>query len=294
MKIAVFGSRHQSGYEEYIVKLVEEMHIRNIQVIMADKLYSHFGDKALGNLAVEHVVAADEKCPSADFAFSIGGDGTFLRTAQWVAPSEIPIFGINTGHLGYLSDHRMEGNFNWLDLLLSGDYIVEQRQMLKVDVVSSGIADVIWPYALNEVAVLKKDTASMIEIEAYIDDVFLAQYKADGLIVSTPTGSTGYNLSVGGPILQPTAPVNVVSPVAAHSLSMRPLVVCNDSVVRLSTSSRVGSFLLSLDGRSLTLPEGVELIISKAPFVTNVVVRREHNFAETLRKKLYWGVQSGK
>lgn len=291
MKIAIYGSRHQTGYIDYIVELVAALHQRNVEVVMIDKLYNHILQNYSAPFSVDCVVAPGQKCPPADVAFSIGGDGTFLRTAQWVAPRQIPVFGINTGHLGYLADHRMEGDFDWIDTLLADGYRVEERAMLKVDIGETVSPDSdFWPYALNEVAVLKKDTASMIDIEAYVDNVFLAHYKADGLIVATPTGSTGYNLSVGGPILQPTAPVTVLSPVAAHSLSMRPLVVCSDSVVCLSTASRAGSFLLSLDGRSVTLPEGTRITVSRAPFVTRILVRPDHNFADTLRNKLHWGV----
>lgn len=294
MKIAIYGSRHQTGYIDYIVDLVNALHQRNVEIVMISKLYDHILKNYSGCFEVDHVVGSEQTCPQADVAFSIGGDGTFLRTAQWVAPRQIPVFGINTGHLGYLADHRMECDFEWLDQLLSGNYRIEERAMLKVDAVGSDGVAGCWPYALNEVAVLKKDTASMIDIEAYVDDVFLAHYKADGLIVATPTGSTGYNLSVGGPILQPMAPVNVLSPVAAHSLSMRPLVICNDSVVRLKTTSRAGSFLLSVDGRSTTLLEGRELIVSRAPFVTKILVKSDHNFADTLRNKLYWGVMNAR
>lgn len=294
MKIAIYGSRHQTGYIDYIVELVAALHQRGVEVVMISKLYNHILHNYSRRFEVDYVVGSERNCPQADIVFSIGGDGTFLRTAQWVAPRQIPIFGINTGHLGYLSDHRMEGDFEWLDVLLSGGFRIEERTMLKVEVVESDGNIGGWPYALNEVAVLKKDTASMIDIEAYVDDVFLAHYRADGLIVATPTGSTGYNLSVGGPILQPTAPVNVISPVAAHSLNMRPLVICNDSVVRLKTTSRAGSFLLSVDGRSDTLAEGNEIIVSRAPFATKILVRMNHNFADTLRNKLYWGVLNGK
>ncbi len=294
MRIAIYGSRHQAGYINYIIRLVEALRRRGAKVVMAEKLFCHITNEISASFSVNEVVAADQKCPDADMAFSIGGDGTFLRTAQWAAPHEIPILGINTGHLGYLADHRLEADFEWLDLLFAGGFDVQSRSMIRVSGLSDEILDSFWPYALNEIAVLKKDTASMIDVEAYVDDDFLAHYKADGLIVATPTGSTGYNLSVGGPILQPTAPVNVLSPVAAHSLSMRPLVLGATSVVRMRVSSRAGSFLLSVDGRSLSLSELQDVIVSPAPFVTKVLIRPDRNFAETLRKKLYWGVLNGR
>ena len=290
MKIAIYGSRHQSGYIGYIADLVGELHKRGIEVLMAEKLFVHMAQNLPSAPEVDSVVGNSQISQYADLAFSIGGDGTFLRTAQWVAPYEIPVFGINTGHLGYLSDHRMARDFNWIDSLIAGDYSVEPRTMLKVESPTLRSENGFWPHALNEVAVLKKDTASMIDIEAYVDGVFLANYRADGLIVATPTGSTGYNLSVGGPILQPTAPVNVISPIAAHSLSMRPLVISNDAEVQLVTTSRAGSFRLTHEGRSLSINEVEPIVISPSFVTTKIVIRPEHNFADTLRQKLYWGV----
>lgn len=158
-----------------------------------------------------------------------------------------------------------------------------------IEVTSPDIKIDCWPYALNEVAILKQDTASMITMKASVDGAGLADYRADGLIISTPTGSTGYNLSVGGPIVAPQAPVWIISPVAAHSLTMRPLVVSDDSVVSVNTRSRTSSYRVSLDGRSVTLPVSTTIIMKRAPFVTKVVQRLDHRFVDTLRSKLLWG-----
>ena len=293
MKIAIYGSRHQSRYLNEIVALINALRSHGVETVMARKLYDYLCESLQSAPAgVGEVVddGADARF-DADMAMSIGGDGTFLRTAQWVGRKEIPVLGINTGHLGYLADHRMDACQEWMRPLLEGCYEVESRTMIETELEGEGVTTPPgwWPYALNEAAVLKKDTASMIDIEAYINGTYLAHYRADGLIMATPTGSTGYNLSVGGPILDPSTRVWVLSPIAAHSLSMRPLVVDNSACFSLSTLSRARSYRLSLDGRSMSLPVGSTVYMRRAPFVTRVVMHPGHNFADTLRDKLHWG-----
>ena len=220
----------------------------------------------------------------ADLALSLGGDGTFLRTAQWVGDAGIPILGINAGHLGYLADMTPE-EFLQSDL---SDTKVEERAMLHVTS-EQNLPRGLWPYALNDVAILKTDTSSMITVDAHIDAMPLTSYRADGLILATPTGSTGYNLSVGGPIVQPNVPAIILSPVAPHSLTMRPLVVSSSSVIDLQVHSRSEVYLLSLDGRSVQLPVATRVRVVTAPFKIKVMQRADHHFAGTLRSKLLWG-----
>lgn len=222
----------------------------------------------------------------AEIALSIGGDGTFLRTAQWVAPYEVPILGINAGHLGYLAGFTPE-SFLASDLK---DVAIERRMMLRVDC-SAELPDDFVPYAINEVALLRKDTASMISIRASLNSNELTTYRGDGLIVSTPTGSTGYNMSVGGPIIEPTAPVIVISPVAPHALTMRPLVVGAGPTtnIHLAADSRADGCLLSLDSRIVSIPVKSRVDVSRAPFPLLLVQGRDSNFISTLRSKLLWG-----
>lgn len=218
-------------------------------------------------------------------AISIGGDGTFLNTARWIGSRQIPILGINTGHLGYLAACSMEDAIGYVPAIVKGDYIVEDRAMLWVRS-QNHVID--WPYALNEVAILKKDTSSMLNVKTTINGQPLAVYRADGLIVSTPTGSTGYNLSVGGPILQPSTPALVIVPIAPHSLTMRPVVIDDRSTITTTTDTRADSYLLSLDGRSTPLPVDSSLTIHRAPFVTKVVhLTRDYTFVDTLHTKLH-------
>lgn len=220
----------------------------------------------------------------AELALSLGGDGTFLRTAQWAAPFDVPILGVNAGHLGYLADFTPE---TFLGSQLD-DVVIEPRMMLKVEC-SAQLPDDFIPYAVNEVALLRRDTASMISVHARLNSHELTTYRGDGLIVSTPTGSTGYNLSVGGPIIEPTAPVMVISPVAPHALTMRPLVVDASSKIYMTADSRADGCLLSLDSRVLPVPIDSRVAVSRTDFPLKVVHRHDYGFVSTLRSKLLWG-----
>lgn len=286
MRIAVFGNRYQEAHIKELSALFNLLSHHNVWVEMEESFYSYLCSVLDNKPEINDLITGDDF--NAAIALSIGGDGTFLRTAQRVGKKEIPILGINTGHLGYLTDMTLDEVNLKLRHLLDGNYKVESRTM--IEVTSPDTTLNLWQYALNEVAILKEDTSSMIEMEATIDDSHLATYLADGLIVSTPTGSTGYNLSVGGPIVAPSAPVWAISPVAAHSLTMRPLIVSDSSVISVMTSSRSDTYRLSLDGRSQTLPVGTTLEMRRAPFVTRVIQRVDHRFTDTLRSKLLWGI----
>lgn len=228
-----------------------------------------------------------EKLPSAGFVISLGGDGTFLHAAAWSAHSRLPILGINTGHLGYLTAYTLDNALSLADDMAAGRIIVEPRSLLELH--CSGIPSEIWPYALNDIAVLKADTSSMIDINVNVNSLYLTDYLADGLLVSTPTGSTGYNLSVGGPIVQPSVPCIVLSPVAPHTLTMRPLVVSDQAELELFPSGRAPICRISLDGRSFTIPCGSKICIRKADLSLGVMRRANQDFASTLRNKLSWG-----
>lgn len=254
-----------------------------VEIVMHRKIYDvlvHLMPKHLS--CVRKVVSTPDF--TADVAISIGGDGTFLRTAMWVGSKQIPILGVNAGHLGYLSGAGVDELPQVARELISGDFRCEKRSLLQV---TSPVVP-IWPYALNEAALTKEDTSSMVIAEAYINKDKLASYRSDGLIIATPTGSTAYNLSVGGPIVAPSAPVWVLSPIAAHSLGMRPLVVGDNSEIGVTVQGRAANFRLSLDGRACTLPIGTKVTLHKAPFGINVVVRPGHNFTKALREKLHW------
>lgn len=287
MRVAIYGNLYQEDYVDHLYEFLDALALSGIKVEMESAFYNYLSRLLPQQPQVDGVIVGRDF--DADMAISIGGDGTFLRTARWVGDKQIPILGINTGHLGYLADVTVDEMIMAVDDLKTGKYKVENRALIEVTSPRKE-AIVEWNYALNEVAVIKQDTSSMIAVEVKVNDVDLAVYKGDGLIVSTPTGSTGYNISVGGPIVEPTAPNWIVSPIAAHSLTMRPLVVSDSRELTITTTSRATNYRVSLDGRSVTLPVGTTIKLRKAPFVVKVVQRLRHNFGDTLRNKLLWGV----
>lgn len=223
----------------------------------------------------------------ADMAVSVGGDGTFLSTAAAVGAKGIPILGVNTGRLGFLADVQPDAIGTALDAVLRGDYAVEEHSVIAVE--KDGDPLRTYPFALNEVAVLKHDISALIEIATYIDGKLLTRYHADGLIVSTPTGSTGYSLSVGGPVIVPRSNTFCLSPVAPHSLTSRPVVVCDDVTVQLEVRSRSHNFLISIDGRSHSFADGTVVTLRRAPYAVKVVKVMHRDFFDTLREKMMWG-----
>jgi NAD+ kinase len=280
MKIAIYGSRRQAPFADSIKSLLRCLALSNAEIAMHPKLYDHLqGD--LG-MSLPGVSVADVFPRDASMVLSIGGDGTFLRTAAWVGNAQVPIAGINTGNLGYLSAVSIDQLSEFANDLLSGNYEVEERTL--IEVYSPEVRG--WHYALNEVVMSKDDSAAIISAQAYLNGKELTTYKADGLIVATPTGSTAYNLSVGGPILQPTAPVWVVSPIAAHSLGMRPLVISDSSLIEVRVTGRGHTFRLTLDGRSTTVPFDRVVKLRKARFSTLIVQLNGSQFQDVLRNKL--------
>lgn len=226
-----------------------------------------------------------------DFILSLGGDGTFLRAAAWTGASGIPVAGVNMGHLGYLAAFTPDELVALPRMLSENRYQLQRRSLLEVrfpDLVQ--LPEGFSPYALNEVSFLRSGSASMIDVMVEIDGHRLATYSGDGLIVSTSTGSTGYNLSVGGPIIQPGVEAWSISPIAPHALTMRPLVVSDRSILSVRTNCRTPSFRLSLDSRTISLPSKSRVEIRKAPFSVNVIQRQKRTFADALRDKLHWGI----
>lgn len=282
MLIAIYGSRRQTPHAPQLQTLLHALAVGGAGIAMHPKLYEHLNGE-LGMSLPGVTVADPYRSPAeADLALSIGGDGTFLRTAAWVAETGTPILGINTGNLGYLSALGIDEAVAHTDYILEGDYIVEPRTLLHVQ--ADGLRG--WPYALNEAVVAKEDSASMITASATVGGRALTDYRADGLIVSTPTGSTAYNLSAGGPIVQPSAPCWVITPICAHSLGMRPLVISDDMEISLTVTGRCKAFRLSLDGRSVALPQGTTVTMRRAGFRTNIVQLRCNEFPAVLRSKL--------
>ena len=280
MKIAIYGSRRQHSFGAEINRLLRQLVLAGHEVFLAPKLYTHLSELGLSLSGVN--CSCDTLPDGTSMAISIGGDGTFLRTAAWVGDREIPILGVNTGHLGYLAGVSLDELSENLDQYVCENPSTERRTLIEVQ--CEGVKG--WRYALNEVTIAKDESASMVSAMVYIDSRELAEYRADGLIVCTPTGSTAYNLSVGGPIVEPSAPVFVISPIAAHSLSLRPMVVNESSALSIVVGGRAHSFRLSVDGRSTSLPMGSRVELRRASFVTRIVRCPATDFPEPLRRKL--------
>ncbi|MDH6311034.1 NAD+ kinase [Dysgonomonas sp. PFB1-18] len=284
MKIAVFGSKHQK--KEQVEKLFSILLANNAEVYIQEKFYIYLRDTL--NLQYSNAKVIRNDHFNADLVISIGGDGTFLRTTSVIGKKNIPILGINAGRLGFLADVGEKDLEATFADIFSGNYRIEHRSQLHLTTEHKDYHG--FNYALNEIAILKQDSASMITVHTHIDGEFLTSYEADGLIIATPTGSTAYALSVGGPVMVPTAANFVIAAVAPHSLSNRPLVVPDSSIITLDIESRNNSFLISLDGRSNVFKTGTKLTISKADFSLNVIKRKENTFYNTLRNKLMWGI----
>lgn len=288
MRIAIFGNNHQHEHIGDLEKLFSALERNKVEIDVEGKFLDYISSRMSKLPPIKSIITSSDDI-SASIAISVGGDGTFLRTARKVALHDIPILGINTGHLGYLADVPVAEIDNVIDDVIKGEYFIEERSVIEV---ASEHLDVDFPYALNEVAILKQDTSSMIEMRTEINGIPLTTYLGDGLIVATPTGSTAYNLSVGGPIIEPASRSFAISPVAAHSLTMRPLVVNDDCTIHVATRSRASAYRLSLDGRSFAMPTGSCIEIRKAAFSVKVMQRVGHNFASTLRNKLMWGMNN--
>lgn len=282
MTIAIFGNTNKRSTMEKLEHILRFLDEHGATLLLSQEIRHEM------NLMDRFEPYDVEKEQKIDCAVSVGGDGTFLTTAALVGDRDIPILGINCGHLGFLSEATTDNVESVLQSLLDGEYSVEERSLLQVTTVGGG--HIMMPYALNEVAVMKQELSSMIAVEAHVNGEYLHTYKADGLVISTPTGSTAYNLSVGGPILSPKVHGIVISPVATHSLNVRPVVAPDDISVSLKIRSRSGSYLISVDGRSQTLHEDVELVISKAPYCVKLLKTGNRSFVETMRTKLSWGV----
>ena len=296
MKIALFGNLYNDKpeiFENQFYDICQKIRNHNIEIYLQAVFFNTLSAN-LKHKIKSFIHIYDSTIPKVDLAFSIGGDGTFLRTAAEIALHKIPILGINTGRLGFLADIKFEDLDETLDEIFNHNYRIEMRMLLQTKVFNASVVEgqvskKFDNYSLNEVAILKQDTSSMLTIHAFIDDEYLTSYQADGLVVATPTGSTAYSLSIGGPIMVPTAPNIILTAIAPHSLNSRPLVVDSNSIIRLKVESRSSNYLVSLDGESQTLNADTQLEISKADYFQPVVKRCGHTFFETLRNKLMWG-----
>ena len=289
LRFALFGNVHHPEKSAAIRRLLATLEHHGAQIAI-DQHYYDFLSALPDNPLQETHYSVFTELPPCDFAFSLGGDGTLLKTASRVRSRQVPIVGVNMGRMGFLADVGADEVETCVDALYHGDYTVDDRALIQVTTGSEHIEG--YDCALNDVAILKRDTASMISIRASIDGEHLATYQADGLIVSTPTGSTAYSLSNGGPIITPRTGVLLMTAVAPHSLNIRPIVIPDSANIELTVSSRSHTFLVAIDGRSQSLPEGATLHLHRAPYTAKIVKRSGSNYFSTLRQKLMWAADS--
>ncbi len=289
LRFAIFGNEYQTTKTDSIENLLSVLrHYR--ASIYIDNPFLDFLESE--EIDVEGVNRLADNELEVDFVISMGGDGTFLKAAAKVGQRDIPIIGVNIGRLGFLADIMPEEIEQAVSSIYNGEYKLEKHAVVEVEIDDLESGDTEHNFALNDIAILKRDTAAMVTIHASIDDEYLVTYQADGLVVSTPTGSTAYNLSNGGPIMVTSADILCLTPVAPHSLNIRPIVINGNSVVTLSVESRSHNFLVAVDGRSRTLSESSKVRIRKAPHNISIVKLKNKNFYTTLREKLMWGLDN--
>ena len=286
MTIAIFGSPYPEHFSKYIQHLIKKLETEHINLIIEEEFSIFLENNIRFNKSISTFNSYETLKNKADFLLSIGGDGTLLKAVTYVRESEIPIMGINTGRLGFISSISADQIDDAITDILKGNYKINERTLLQLSSDKNLFKEK--NFALNEVAVSKKDTSSMIRIDAYVDDEFLNTYWADGLVVSTPTGSTGYSLSCGGPIIVPGTNNIIITPNAPHNLNVRPIVIDDNSVVKLKIEDRDQLALVSLDSRSRAFDSETELIIKKANFKVRLVQPQNNSLIKTIRHKLMW------
>lgn len=288
MKAAIYGQSVQDHDVDCVFEFIKELKRHRGHAYIEALFFEFLQDKGLKEdfktFSLNHGLDG-----SFDMFVSFGGDGTMLRAATYVQDLDIPMVGVNTGRLGFLSTFKKEDVKKVVTEFVAGAYSIEERSLVEIcmdeDVQEFGELN----FALNEITVSRKDTTSMITVETYLNDEYLTSYWADGLIIATPTGSTGYSLSCGGPVIAPSAKSLVLTPIAPHNLNARPFVISDNTKIRLRVSGREDTHLVSLDSRIATIPNGKEIVIQKSAFSVKMIEYKSESFLKTLRNKLLWG-----
>ena len=288
MKVGIFGQSNNETTIKYVGQLVELCAQHHVSIAFEENFYNGF-DQLTDVNNFSTFSGYDDLDRDLDFFFSVGGDGTFLRSITFIRDLEIPVIGINTGRLGFLANIQKDSIASAFDKIINGQFIVQKRSLLGIKTENDDRELNQINFALNEITVTRKNTASMIKVDTMLDAEFLTTYWSDGLIISTPTGSTGYSLSCGGPIISPSSQNIVLTPIAPHSLAVRPLVIPEQTVIELHIDSRADEVLLTLDSRMYTLHNKSKLIIEKCSFSIMTLQLDDQTFIKTLREKLLWG-----
>lgn len=285
MKFAIFGNKHQSKKSKSIEQLFAAIVKFGDTFIIDEPFYRFLLGEGFDVPTPEGLINGNDF--TADIAISFGGDGTLLRTASRIGEKEIPILGINAGRLGFLTTTSNENIEYVIGKIHEGEYDVEKHNIIEALTYGSTLKN--YPFALNEIAVMKHDSSSMMTLDVTLNGNDRITYQADGLIVAAPSGSTGYSLSVGGPIIAPDANVLVLTPIAPHSLSARPLVISDSTTIEIKVNSRSHNFLIALDGRNESCDESTVITVRKAAYRQLIIRRKEHSFIQNLQEKLMWG-----
>lgn len=289
MKVAIYGQYYQNSTEPIIRDIFVFFNKNNVELVIQDDFLAMLYEKQIIQKEYSTFHDFNDLDSNVEILVSIGGDGTILRAATLVRDSGIPILGINAGRLGFLATVQKENIDELMQYIIDKNYTLSPRTLLSIES-SETIPEIAGlNFAMNEISVSRKDTTSMITIETYLNDEYLNSYWADGLIISTPTGSTGYSLSCGGPILTPAVESFVITPIAPHNLNARPLVIPDNVEIKLKVSGREEHYLVSLDSRIASISNETVLTIKKTPFRINMVELPEKSFLKTLRTKLLWG-----
>ena len=287
MKIAILGKPFAEDAAPAIQNLLDDLAARRAEVRIVESFRTYL-DNTLRLPENTTSFRRGDSLRGTNFVLSIGGDGTLLDTVTYVGALEIPILGIHTGRLGFLATVTPDGIAQAIDALYKGHFVLDDRSLIRVDTdpdVFGGLN-----FGLNEFSILKGDSAAMIAVHTYIDGEYLNSYWADGLVVATPTGSTGYSLSAGGPVMVPQTNNFIIAPVCPHNLNVRPLVVSNQSVISFEIEGRSSNYMLSLDSRSISVDAGVQMAVRRESFCARLVKLNHVNFLSTLRSKLNWGL----
>lgn len=286
MKIAIFGQFYHNNTETSVASLLKSLIEKQADLYIEREFFDIIEDPLKHHDSIKTFESLDK---SFNLLISIGGDGTILRAITYVGDLNIPIVGINTGRLGFLATIQNNDIENAIDAIFKGDYKISERSLLSIETSPENEAISSLNYALNEIAVSRKNTTSMITVETRLNNEYLTSYWSDGLIISTPTGSTGYSLSCGGPVITPDANSFVLTPIAPHNLSARPLVIPDSTKIQFKVDGREDHYLVSLDSRIATLHNDTIITIKKAAFKINMIELLDESFLDTLRKKLLWG-----
>lgn len=288
-KVAVFGQTYTVNAEREIKILLASLEKRKIVVFFEKNFYDVL--KKHDHLTKKYPTFSsfEDLNSSFDLFFSLGGDGTILRAVTYVRDLDIPILGINTGRLGFLATVKKDAIEESIELLIQKEYRIQERTLLSIrtEPESHKLSEV--SFALNEITIARKNTTSMIGVKTYLNKEYLTNYWADGLIIATPTGSTGYSLSCNGPVISPNSKNFIITPIAPHNLNARPMVIPDDTSIELEVNAREKSFLISLDSRIKSVPKNTKIFIQKSPFTIKSIIPSNQSFLKTLRTKLLWG-----